>query len=134
MRLPNGPSIPTLYLCSLWPVLSGLGKAPSAPCSCCALVLDGAVGLFAVWADSGPCTFFLVSSAPPGSRFRRGPQILERARSGIGPFPRCAHRGAPLLPYFVRNSRASRITFSFTSAKALACICSTVRLRLKLND
>ena len=31
----------------------------------CALVLDGAVGLFAVWADSGPCTFFLVSSAPP---------------------------------------------------------------------
>lgn len=50
------------------------------------------------------------------------------------PFPRCAHICAPLPPYFARSSRASRITFSFTSAKALPWICSTVRLRLKLND
>jgi hypothetical protein len=78
MRLPNGPSIPTLYLCSLWPVLSGLGKAPSAPCSCCALVFDGAVGLFAVWADSGPCTFF------SGVVRSTGVQVLHLINLGKG--------------------------------------------------
>src|SRR5450830_1268222 len=67
MRLPGGSNFSTLYLCSLRPVLSGLGKAPSAPCSCCALVFSGAASLFAVWADPGPCTFFEVSSTPPGA-------------------------------------------------------------------
>jgi hypothetical protein len=105
MRLPDGPSIPTLYLCSLWPVLSGLGTAPSAPCSCCALMFDGAVGLFAVWADLKPLHVF-----------------SGVVRSTLAP------------RYVARSSRASRITFSFTSANTLACICTAVRLRLKLKD
>lgn len=73
-------------------------------------------------------------------RSTMGVQSLHLLQSWKGsapnayPFPRCAHFCAHLPPYFARSSRASRITFSFTSANALPWICSTVRLRLKLND
>ena len=81
MRPPHGQSLPTLYLCSVRPVLSGLATAPSAPCSCSALVLGGAAGLFAVWADLKPLHVF---SGVVRSTHRDF--TSRRARSQIEPF------------------------------------------------
>lgn len=71
----------------------------------------------------------LVDTGFPASLpiLERGPHIaqtLSKTRSLL----------SASTAYFARSSRASRITFSFTSAKALAWICRTVRLRLKLKD